>query len=71
MSTEIRSVYNNSMRRNRGGPYKTTPATDLSRWFLINANGRQTWRYYEMHEKLPREQTFLEKHSLGALEAVI
>ncbi|XP_055337256.1 lanosterol synthase-like [Paramacrobiotus metropolitanus] len=61
-------TYQNSLPRNRGGPYKTTPATDLSRWRLTNVGGRQTWRYYEENEELPREQTFLEKHSLGLMD---
>lgn len=51
--------------RRRGGPYKTEPATDLSRWRLTNVEGRQTWRYVEDHETPDREQTMLEAHSLG------
>ncbi|XP_005089657.1 lanosterol synthase [Aplysia californica] len=57
--------YKNDMRRNRGGPYKTKPATDLTRWRLTNTEGRQVWQYFTKEEDLPREQTCLEKHSLG------
>ncbi|XP_028991800.1 lanosterol synthase isoform X2 [Betta splendens] len=49
--------------RRRGGPYKTKPATDLSRWRLTNVEGRQTWRYVE--DNPDREQSMLEAHSLG------
>ena len=58
-------VYSNTLPRNRGGPYKTKPATDLTRWRLTNVGGRQTWKYYDANEVPPRSQTFLEKHSLG------
>ncbi|GAV02159.1 hypothetical protein RvY_12758 [Ramazzottius varieornatus] len=58
-------VYGNNLPRNRGGPYKTKPATDLTRWRLTNIGGRQTWKYYETNESPPRGQSFLEKHSLG------
>uniref|UniRef100_A0AAX7U7C0 Terpene cyclase/mutase family member n=1 Tax=Astatotilapia calliptera TaxID=8154 RepID=A0AAX7U7C0_ASTCA len=51
--------------RRRGGPYKTEPATDLSRWRLTNVEGRQTWRYLEDQETADREQRMLEAHSLG------
>lgn len=51
--------------RRRGGPYKTEPATDLSRWRLTNVEGRQTWRYVEDGDTPDREQTMLEAHSLG------
>uniref|UniRef100_A0A3Q3D0B8 Terpene cyclase/mutase family member n=1 Tax=Haplochromis burtoni TaxID=8153 RepID=A0A3Q3D0B8_HAPBU len=51
--------------RRRGGPYKTEPATDLSRWRLTNVEGRQTWRYLEDQETTDREQSMLEAHSLG------
>lgn len=51
--------------RRRGGPYKTAPATDLSRWRLTNVEGRQTWHYVEDQDTLDREQTMLEAHSLG------
>ncbi|TSK92907.1 Lanosterol synthase [Bagarius yarrelli] len=51
--------------RRRGGPYKTTAVTDLTRWRLTNVNGRQTWRYLEDEDTKEREQTFLEAHSLG------
>ncbi|XP_067649211.1 lanosterol synthase-like [Haliotis asinina] len=57
--------YGNTMRRNRGGPYKTAPATDLTRWRLTNVVGRQTWDYVEDGKVPEREQTLLEKHSLG------
>lgn len=57
--------YVNDMRRNRGGPYKTKPATDLTRWRLSNVEGRQAWQYFEKEEEIPRKQTLLEKHSLG------
>ncbi|XP_051937890.1 lanosterol synthase isoform X2 [Hippocampus zosterae] len=51
--------------RRRGGPYKTEPATDLSRWRLSNVEGRQTWSYIEDGGSPKREQTILEAHSLG------
>lgn len=51
--------------RRRGGPYKTEPATDLSRWRLTNVEGRQTWRYVEDQDAPDRPQTMLEAHSLG------
>ncbi|XP_075870113.1 lanosterol synthase [Nelusetta ayraudi] len=51
--------------RRRGGPYKTQPATDLSRWRLSNQEGRQTWRHLEDGEAPDRPQTMLEAHSLG------
>uniref|UniRef100_A0A8C4I5E5 Terpene cyclase/mutase family member n=1 Tax=Dicentrarchus labrax TaxID=13489 RepID=A0A8C4I5E5_DICLA len=51
--------------RRRGGPYKTEPATDLSRWRLTNVEGRQTWRYVEDQDTPDREQTMMEAHSLG------
>uniref|UniRef100_A0A7N6F700 Terpene cyclase/mutase family member n=1 Tax=Anabas testudineus TaxID=64144 RepID=A0A7N6F700_ANATE len=51
--------------RRRGGPYKTEPATDLSRWRLTNVEGRQTWHYVDDRETPDREQTMLEAHSLG------
>ncbi|XP_013417878.1 lanosterol synthase-like [Lingula anatina] len=57
--------YKNTLRRNRGGPYKTKPATDLTRWRLTNVDGRQTWRYIPDAEEPERKQTALEKHSLG------
>ncbi|XP_033842260.2 lanosterol synthase [Periophthalmus magnuspinnatus] len=47
--------------RRRGGPYKTEALTDLTRWRLENAEGRQTWRF--SHEE--EEQSALEAHSLG------
>ncbi|XP_015681004.1 lanosterol synthase [Protobothrops mucrosquamatus] len=51
--------------RRRGGPYKTEPATDLTRWRLSNEKGRQQWRYLADGEDVEREQTALEAHSLG------
>lgn len=51
--------------RRRGGPYKTEPATDLSRWRLANVEGRQTWRYVEDQDAADRPLTMLEAHSLG------
>ncbi|XP_056390516.1 lanosterol synthase [Hyla sarda] len=48
--------------RRRGGPYKTDPATDLTRWRLTCTEGRQTWHYVEGED---RPQTALEAHSLG------
>ncbi|XP_024142556.1 lanosterol synthase isoform X1 [Oryzias melastigma] len=51
--------------RRRGGPYKTEPATDLSRWRLTNVEGRQTWSYVEEQDTPDREQTMLEAFSLG------
>ncbi|XP_064613807.1 lanosterol synthase-like isoform X2 [Liolophura sinensis] len=57
--------YSNNMARNRGGPYKTEPVTDLTRWRLTCEGGRQTWRYVPDGETPEREQTLLERHSLG------
>ncbi|XP_021060874.1 lanosterol synthase [Mus pahari] len=51
--------------RRRGGPYKTEPATDLTRWRLRNELGRQRWTYYQAEDDPGREQTGLEAHSLG------
>lgn len=51
--------------RRRGGPYKTDPVTDLSRWRLSNVEGRQTWRYTEEADSVDRQQSMLESHSLG------
>lgn len=51
--------------RRRGGPYKTEPATDLSRWRLRSERGRQTWTYLAGEEAPGRGQTALEAHSLG------
>ncbi|XP_037832152.1 lanosterol synthase-like isoform X2 [Kryptolebias marmoratus] len=51
--------------RRRGGPYKTEPASDLSRWRLVSEEGRQTWDYVEDQDTPDREQTMLEAHSLG------
>ncbi|XP_037542215.1 lanosterol synthase-like isoform X2 [Nematolebias whitei] len=49
----------------RGGPSKTEPATDLSRWRLTSVEGRQIWDYVEDQDTPDREQTMLEAHSLG------
>ncbi|XP_014677721.1 PREDICTED: lanosterol synthase-like [Priapulus caudatus] len=57
--------YENTMRRNRGIPRVTPPATDLSRWRLTCVDGRQTWRYHDDDNKPDRAQTPLERHSLG------
>lgn len=51
--------------RRRGGPYKTDPATDLTRWRLSNVEGRQCWSFVEDGESAEREQNVLEAHSLG------
>ncbi|KAK5861478.1 hypothetical protein PBY51_022872 [Eleginops maclovinus] len=51
--------------RRRGGPYRTEPTTDLSRWRLSNVEGRQMWRYVDDQDTPDREQTMLEAHSLG------
>uniref|UniRef100_A0AAY5K0W9 Terpene cyclase/mutase family member n=1 Tax=Esox lucius TaxID=8010 RepID=A0AAY5K0W9_ESOLU len=51
--------------RRRGGPYKTEPATDLTRWRLSNVEGRQTWRFVQDSDASDREQNMLEAHSLG------
>lgn len=48
--------------RGQGGPYKTEPVTDLSRWRLISVEDRHSWEYVE---DLDREQTMLEAYSLG------
>ena len=40
------------------------PATDLTRWRLHSVKGRQTW-LYEDGEGVKREQSFIERHSLG------
>ena len=57
--------YENALSRNRGGPYNTVPSTDLTRWFLKNVEGRQTWHYIRDGDAPDREQSFLEKHALG------
>lgn len=51
--------------RRRGGPYKSEPATDLSRWRLTNVEGRQTWRYEDQQDTPERSQTMLEAFSIG------
>lgn len=61
---KILAVFVRHLRR-RGGPYKTDPATDLSRWRLTNVEGRQTWHYVEDQDAPDREQTMLEAYSLG------
>lgn len=62
--TIVRIVFARQLRR-RGGPYKTEPATDLSRWRLTNVEGRQTWRYVDDQDTPDRPQTMLEAYSLG------
>lgn len=57
-------TYKNTMRRSRGGPFQTKPATDLTRWRLKCEGGRQVWSYVADGESA-RPQTLLEKHSLG------
>jgi len=57
--------YHNVLRRNRGGPYRTEPATDLSRWRLRCVEGAQRWYYIPEGSEPEREQSLLEKHSLG------
>jgi len=57
--------YHSSLRRNRGGPYKTEPATDLSRWRLTCVEGAQRWYYIPEGTEPDREQSLLEKYSLG------
>ena len=56
-------TYKNTMRRSRGGPFQTKPATDLTRWRLKCEGGRQVWSYVADEGAHP--QTMLEKHSLG------
>ncbi|XP_034042756.1 lanosterol synthase isoform X2 [Thalassophryne amazonica] len=51
--------------RRRGGPYRTEPATDLSRWRLTNAEGRQTWHYVDDQDTPDRQQNMTEALSLG------
>ncbi|XP_028924452.1 lanosterol synthase isoform X1 [Ornithorhynchus anatinus] len=51
--------------RRRGGPYKTDPATDLTRWRLTNEDGRQRWNYRPEGGEAGRAQNGLEAHSLG------
>ncbi|KAM8999221.1 lanosterol synthase [Sarcophilus harrisii] len=47
--------------RRRGGPYKTPPATELSRWRLANEEGRQRWTYGPGTDA----QRALEAHAVG------
>jgi len=58
------SAFGRHLRR-RGGPYRTEPTTDLSRWRLTNVEGRQSWNYLEDQDTPDREQTMVEAHSLG------
>ncbi|KAF3815559.1 hypothetical protein GH733_016832 [Mirounga leonina] len=51
--------------RRRGGPCKTEPATELSRWRLRSERGRQTWTYLAGEADPGRGPTALEAHSLG------
>lgn len=62
--TTVRIVFTRQLRR-RGGPYKTEPATDLSRWRLTNVEGRQSWHYVDDQDTPDRPQTMLEAYSLG------
>lgn len=66
MSSSGRShqAFGNTLARNRGGPYKTAPATDLTKWRLKCVDGRQTWHYVD-DAKEEREQSFLEQHLIG------
>lgn len=57
--------YENSLKRNRGGPYTTEPATDLTRWRLASCEGRQTWHYVADDQTPDREQTLFEKRAVG------
>jgi len=57
--------YNNVLRRNRGGPYRTSPVTDLSRWRLKCVDGAQLWYYVAEGSEPERDQSMLEKHSVG------
>jgi len=57
--------YNNTLRRNRGGPYKTTAVTELSRWRLECIDGAQRWYYIPEGNEAEREQSLLERHCLG------
>jgi len=57
--------YQNNLTRNRGGPYKTKPVTDITRWRLKNVDGRQTWHYIPDDTEPERPQSALEKHLLG------
>ncbi len=50
---------------------KVPPATDLTRWRLSVAKGRQTWRYIDEEEAEINAITFLEKHFLGINKEVI
>lgn len=63
MAVHLCATFSRCLRR-RGGPYKTPPATDLSRWRLSNERGRQVWTYFQEDEP-GRGQTALEVHSLG------
>lgn len=67
-------IYRNPSKRNRGGPQRTEPATDLEKWRLSNVDGRQTWHFLNSDDlylqELNRPQTFLEKHLLGIDETV-
>ncbi|KAL8561846.1 hypothetical protein ACOMHN_046971 [Nucella lapillus] len=58
-------TYQNTRRRCRGGPFKTRPATDLTRWRLRCEGGRQVWTYLADDGTPGPPQTLLEKHSLG------
>lgn len=64
MAAHLRTIIFRCLRR-RGGPFKTEPATDLSRWRLSNERGRQVWTYFPEEESPGREQNVLEAYSLG------
>jgi hypothetical protein len=57
----------NSCGRTSLGPEaaRVGPATDLSKWRLHCDRGRQTWEYLEEEGVENREQSFIERHSLG------
>ena len=57
--------YQNDMARNRGGPYKTDPATDLSRWRLVTCEGRERWKFVPQDQTPEREQTMFERRAVG------
>ena len=57
--------YANNLERRRGGPYKTEPATDLTRWRLKCVEGRHVWSYIPEGTEAEREQTMRECHYLG------
>ncbi|CAM9278726.1 unnamed protein product [Lampetra planeri] len=54
-----------TLLRRRGGPYRTEPASELSRWRLRNEDGRQTWSFVECGDGEGRPQNVVERHALG------